>query len=175
MQGSPSKGVSQVKGDDLHFVPIPYGAPLQNDYLPSVLKAEDYPALIPPGGRIDTVAVPAILAAYNWPAKSERYRKVEHFVQNFFDRLKSLQQPPFHPKWKEVVLSAPLKGWNRFPAAQEWLDRNSGAPSDARQKFEQFIAAQARDTGRQETQTPQQDDALYRQFLQWRKSTDAKQ
>ena len=47
--------------------------------------------------------------------------------------------------------------------------------SDARQKFEQFIAAQARDTGRQETQTPQQDDAFYQQFLQWRKSTDAKQ
>jgi TRAP transporter TAXI family solute receptor len=174
VQGSPSKGVSQVKGDDLHFVPIPYSAPLQNDYLPSVLKAEDYPSLIPPGGRIDTVAVPAILAAYNWPAKTERYRKVEHFVQNFFDRLKSLQQPPFHPKWKEVVLSAPLKGWNRFPAAQEWLDRNSVPVSDTRQKFEQFMAAQARDTGeRRGTRTPDSDEALYQQFLRWQKATEA--
>jgi len=37
--------------------------------------------------------------------------------------------------------------WNRFPAAQEWLDRNSVPVSDTRQKFEQFMAAQARDTG----------------------------
>ena len=174
VQGSPSKGVSQVKGDDLHLVPIPYSGPLQNDYLPSVLKAEDYPSLIPPGGRVDTVAVPAILAAYNWSSKTERYRKVEHFVQKFFGRLNSLQQPPFHPKWKEVVLSAPLKGWNRFPAAQEWLDKNSGATSDTRQKFEQFMAAQARDTGRQEARTPDKDEALYQQFLQWRTSNDAK-
>ena len=122
VQGSPSRAVSQVKGDNLHFVPIPYGGPLQSDYLPSVLKAEDYPSLIPPGGRVDTVAVPAILAAYNWSPKTERYNKVEHFVKLFFDRLKSLQQPPFHPKWKEVVLARLLKGWTRFPAAQEWLD-----------------------------------------------------
>jgi hypothetical protein len=65
--------------------------------------------------------------------------------------LQSLQQPPFHPKWKEVVLSAPLKGWNRFPAAQEWLDKNSAATSDARQKFEQFMGAQAQDAVRQDT------------------------
>ena len=45
-----------MKGDNLHLVPIPYSGPLQNDYLPSVLKAEDYPSLIPPGGRVDTVA-----------------------------------------------------------------------------------------------------------------------
>ena len=108
--------MTQVKGEGLHLVPIPYSGPLgEPDHLPSVLKAEDYPSLIPPGGRVDTVAVPAILAAFNWQPKTERYRKVEQFVSIFFDRLKSLQQPPFHPKWKEVVLSAPLKGWTRFP------------------------------------------------------------
>ena len=168
VQGSPSKAVTQVKGEGLHLVPIPYSGPLQNDYLPSELKAEDYPSLIPPGGRIDTVAVPAILAAYNWAPKTERYRKVEHFVQIFFDQLKSLQQPPFHPKWKEVVLSAPLKGWNRFPAAQEWLDKNAGVSADARQKFEQFLAAQARDTSRPATQATEGDAALYQQFLKWK-------
>jgi len=176
VQGSPSKGVSQVNGDDLHLVPIPYGGPLQNDYLPSVLKAEDYPSLIPPGGRVDTVAVPALLAAYNWSPKTERYRKVEHFVQKFFGQLQSLQQPPFHPKWKEVVLSAPLKGWNRFPAAQEWLDKNSAATSDARQKFEQFMGAQAQDAVRQDTRALENEQDLYQQFLNWRKSnqTDSK-
>jgi TRAP transporter TAXI family solute receptor len=168
VQGSPSKAVSQVKGDDLHFVPIPYSEPLQGDYLPSVLKAEDYPSLIPPGGRVDTVAVPAILAAYNWAPKTERSRKVEHFVKIFFDRLKSLQQPPFHPKWKEVVLSAPLKGWTRFPAAQEWLDRNATVASDSRQRFEQFMGAQARDTSGQDKRPAEDDTALYQQFLKWK-------
>jgi TRAP transporter TAXI family solute receptor len=168
VQGSPSKAVSQVKGDNLHFVPIPYSGPLQSDYLPSELRAEDYPSLIPPGGRVDTVAVPAILAAYNWAPKTERYRKVEHFVKIFFDRLKSLQQPPFHPKWREVVLSAPLKGWTRFPAAQEWLDRNATVASDSRQRFEQFMGAQARDTSGQDKRPAEDDTALYQQFLKWK-------
>ena len=170
VQGSPSRAVSQVKGDNLHLVPIPYSEPLQSDYLPSELRAEDYPSLIPPGGRIDTVAVPAILAAYNWSPKSERYGKVDHFVKIFFDRLKSLQQPPFHPKWKEVVLSAPLKGWTRFPAAQDWLDRNATVASDTRQRFEQFMGAQARDTGRQDTPAAEDDAKLYQQFLKWKES-----
>jgi hypothetical protein len=87
--------------------------------------------------------------------------------------LKSLQQPPFHPKWKEVVLSVPLKGWNRFPAAQEWLDKNAGATLDARQKFEQFMAAHAKDTGGQGARTPDNDEELYQQFLKWRKSNQA--
>ncbi len=68
---------------NLHFVPIPYSGPLQSDYLPSELRAEDYPSLIPPGGRVDTVAVPAILAAYNWAPKTERYRnRVAAFREN---------------------------------------------------------------------------------------------
>ncbi len=170
---SPSKAVSMVKGEqNLHLVPIPYSEPLQGDYLPSELRAEDYPSLIPSGGRIDTVAVPAILAAYNWSPKNERYAKVENFVKIFFDRLKSLQQPPFHPKWKEVVLSAPLKGWTRFPAAQEWLDRNATVASDTRQRFEQFMGAQARDTGGQDSKT-EDDTALYQQFLKWKESQPA--
>ena len=34
----------------------------------------------------------------------------------------TFQNPPFHPKWKEVSLSAPLPDWQRFPAAKQWLD-----------------------------------------------------
>ena len=125
VQGAPSKFITQIKDDNLHFVSIDYATPLQVDYLPSQLKSEDYPALIPAGERVDTISVPAILAAYNWAPGTERFRKVEHFVQGFFDKFKEFQQPPFHPKWKEVVLSAPLNGWTRFPAAQAWLNQHS--------------------------------------------------
>ena len=168
VQGAPSRAVSQVKGDNLHFVPIDYSAPLQGDYLPSVLKAEDYPSLMAPGERVDTVAVPAILAAYNWPANTDRYRKVDHFVQVFFDKFQNFQQPPFHPKWKEVVLGAPLKGWQRFRPAQEWLDRHSGAASsDVRGKFDAFLASRAILANERAALTPEQNENLFQQFLKW--------
>jgi hypothetical protein len=63
-----------------------------------------------------------------------------------------------------------LKGWTRFPAAQEWLDTNSTVASDTRQKFDAFMAAQARDTGRQDTRAAEDDGALYQQFLKWKES-----
>jgi TRAP transporter TAXI family solute receptor len=170
VQGSPSKFITTIKDENLHFVPVDYAAPLQVDYLPSQLKAEDYPALIPPGGHVDTIAVPAILAAYNWTPGTDRYRKVEHFVQAFFERFKDFQQPPFHPKWKEVALNAPLKGWTRFPAAQAWLDAHAKtAAPDTRSKFDQFMAGRASQGLAAATQ--EQNAALFQQFLQWQQET----
>jgi TRAP transporter TAXI family solute receptor len=176
VQGAPSRAVSQVTGDNLHFVPIEYSAPLQGDYLPSVLKAEDYPSLIPPGERVDTVAVPAILAAYNWPANTDRYRKVDHFVQVFFDKFQNFQQPPFHPKWKEVVLGAPLKGWQRFRPAQVWLDQHSNAASssDVRGKFDDFLTSRAIPANERAALTPEQSEGLFQQFLKWQTMQDQK-
>jgi TRAP transporter TAXI family solute receptor len=175
VQGAPSRAVSQVKGENLHFVPIEYSAPLQGDYLPSVLKAEDYPSLMAPGERVDTVAVPAILAAYNWPANTDRYRKVEHFVQVFFDKFQNFQQPPFHPKWKEVVLGAPLKGWERFRPAQEWLDRHATTTSsDMRGKFDAFLASRAILPSERAALTPEQSENLFQQFLKWQAAQDPK-
>ena len=51
-----------------------------------------------------------MLAAYNWAPNTERYRKLALFVDNFFTKFPTFQNPPFHPKWKEVSLSAPLAG-----------------------------------------------------------------
>jgi hypothetical protein len=41
-----------------------------------------------------------------------------------------------------------------------------------RQKFDQFMATQVR-TGRQGARAPEQEDALYRQFLKWKKTRPA--
>ncbi len=172
VQGSPSKFITQINDENLHFVPVDYAAPLQVDYLPSQLKSEDYPTLIPPGERVDTIAVPAILATYNWAPGTDRYRKVENFVQAFFDKFKDFQKPPFHPKWKEVVLSAPLKGWTRFPVAQAWLDQHANtAMSDTRSKFDVFMTARASQTGQSPAATPEQNTVLFQQFLQWQQGT----
>jgi TRAP transporter TAXI family solute receptor len=177
VQGVPSKFTTTIKDERFHLVPVEYAAALQADYLPSQLKAEDYPALIPAGQRVDTIAVPAILAAYNWAPGNERYRKVERFVQAFFDKFENLQKPPFHPKWKEVALTAPLPGWKRFPAAQAWLDQHTttaSTASDMRRKFDQFMATRGSQSGASAA-TPDQNSALFEQFLEWQKTSAAKQ
>jgi len=174
VQGVPSKFTTTIKDERFHLVPIDYAPALQADYLPSQLKAEDYPSLVPAGQRIDTIAVPAILAAYNWVPGSERYKKVERFVQAFFDKFEDLQKPPFHPKWKEVALAVPLQGWKRFPAAQAWLDRHANTASETRRKFDQFIAARGLDPEKSASATPEQNSALFEQFLEWQKASAAK-
>jgi len=113
-----------VRDPNLHLVPVGYEKPLQQEYLPSTLSSADYPNLIADGAAVDTIAAEAVLASYNWQPTSDRYRRLSLLVESLFTRIAQLQRPPFHPKWKEVALKAPVAGWNRFQAAQEWIDRN---------------------------------------------------
>jgi len=129
--GKPVRLISKLTGTDrLHFVPIPYPGQLIGDYLPATLNHNDYPELIASGDTVDTVAVGAVLIAYDWPRTNvDRYRRVQRFVEAFFPRIGEFQRPPRHPKWHEVNLAATLPGWTRFEAAQEWLDSHQrGAP-----------------------------------------------
>ena len=169
VQGKPSKFSITIKDENFHLIPVDYAKSLQPDYLPAQLTSEDYPNLIAKGERIDTIAAPAVLAAYNWTPNTERYRRLARFVDAFFAKIATLQQPPFHPKWKEVALHTPLSGWSRFRAAQEWLDRKSVgmASSDVRRMFEQFLSEnQARSPGFAKSEDR---EMLFRQFLEWQK------
>jgi TRAP-type uncharacterized transport system substrate-binding protein len=105
------------------FLPVEYDAKFEDYYLPSSIEATDYPNLVPKGERIATIAVPTILAAYNWPEQSDRYRRMARLVDHLFSRLDKLQSPGFDPKWKDVNLRANVPGLARFRPAQEWLDR----------------------------------------------------
>jgi TRAP-type uncharacterized transport system substrate-binding protein len=109
------------------FLPVPYQREFEEYYLPAVLDNKDYPQLIPVGERIDTLSIPTVLAAYNWPKGSDRYYRVARLTSLLFDRVEKLHAPGFHPKWKEINLSATVPGLSRFPAAQEWLDRAARA------------------------------------------------
>jgi TRAP transporter TAXI family solute receptor len=162
VQGKPSKIISQIRNDQLHLVPVDYDKSLQGDYLPATLSAQDYPHLISDQEHVDTIAVPAVLAAYNWAPNTDRYRKVALFVDNFFTKFPTFQNPPFHPKWKEVSLSAPLPNWQRFPAAAQWLDRHGIEP--VARRFDEFL--------RQLPTTPNlsseaEKEALFKQFQAW--------
>jgi len=107
------------------FLPVPYED--FGFYLPSALTSRDYPRLIPEGQQIETIAVPTILAAYNWPRDSDRYRRVERLADYLFDRIGKLQTAGFHPAWKDVNLNAKVPGLTRFRPAQDWLDRHAVA------------------------------------------------
>jgi TRAP transporter TAXI family solute receptor len=162
--GKPYKSVSNFKDDRFHLVPVSYDKPLQGDYLPARLTSADYPNLISGEEReVDTIAVPAVLAAYNWAPNTDRYRKLATFVDGFFAKFPTFQNPPFHPKWKEVSLTAPLAGWNRFPAAQQWLDRNNLQPV-ARERFEEFLR---QNPAGAKVQTAAEKEALFKQFQAW--------
>jgi hypothetical protein len=104
------------------FLPVPFQD--FEFYLPSTLSNRDYPKLIPEGQQIETIAVPTILASYNWPKSSDRFRRVARLTNYLFDRMSKLQTPGFHPAWKDVNLAAPVPGLTRFSVAQDWLDQH---------------------------------------------------
>ena len=119
-----------VKGkweEGFRFLSVDYGPRFADYYLASSLEASDYPNLIKPGERIATIAVPTVLASFNWPDGSPRYERVSRFVDVLFSRIDRLKSPGFDPKWKDVNPAARVPGLARFQAAQEWLDRNANA------------------------------------------------
>jgi TRAP transporter TAXI family solute receptor len=171
--GKPYKSVSSFVNDGrFHLVNVDYEKPLQGDYLPAALTAKDYPNLIAEGETVDTIAVPAVLAAYNWQTGTERYRKLSQFVEAFFAKFPTFQNPPFHPKWKEVSLSAPLKGWTRLPYAQQWLDTHGIGPT-ARGRFEDFMNQNP--AAAKGAQTQADREALFKQFQAWKADQTAKE
>src|SRR5690348_14020296 len=163
--GKPYKSVSNFKNDGrFHLARVDYVKPLQGDYLPATLTAKDYPNLIAEGETVDTIAVPAVLAAYNWAPNTERYRKLSQFVDAFFTKFPTFQNPPFHPKWKEVSLSAPLADWTRLPYAETWL-KTHNVETVARSRFDDFLKQTPSAAATVKTEGDR--DALFKQFQAW--------
>src|SRR5215468_11277604 len=104
-----------------HFLSIEFGKQFEDFYLPCPLTHDDYPHLIADGETIDTLCMSAVLAVYNFPKGSDQARRVERFIQYYFERFERLKQPSFHPKWKEVNLRANVPGWSRYWLATEKL------------------------------------------------------
>jgi len=110
------------------FLPVTYDNKFEDYYLPATLEAADYPALIKPGEGISTISVPTVLVSYNWPAGSNRYQRVARFTDYLFSRIDKLQVSGFDAKWQTINLGATVPGLNRFPAAQQWLERQARQP-----------------------------------------------
>jgi TRAP transporter TAXI family solute receptor len=164
--GKPIPAVAQRSG--LRLLAVPFAKPLRDEFLPASLTSDDYPTLVEPGTRVDTVAVGTVLIAYNWTKDSDQYKKIRKFVAAFFPQIAKLQVAPHHPKWREVNLAATLPGWTRFSAAEAWLAQNKSENEPAvtdrteRDKFDQFVRARGGQAG-----SAEDHEKLFQEFLQW--------
>jgi TRAP-type uncharacterized transport system substrate-binding protein len=108
------------------FLPVEYTDKLEY-YTPSYLEHTDYPALIAQGTQIATIAVPAVLAVFDWPRGSERHPRLVRLVDYLFARIERLQKEPgYHEKWRDVNIAATVPGWKRFQPLQDKLDKATG-------------------------------------------------
>src|SRR3954454_10841695 len=165
--GKPAGAMAKLKASDgFRIVPVSFDKPLQSEYLPATLTTEDYPGLIAPGQKVETIAVSAVLIAFNWPKNTDRYRRIQRFVDAFFPRLDEFQKAPRHPKWREANLAAVLPGWKRFEGADEWLARREKVASSERDQFGAFLAQRG---PAPVAQTTEDRDRLFQEFLTWSK------
>jgi uncharacterized protein len=150
----------------LHFLPIPFSADIVSGYLPTDLTHDDYPNLIPSGQVIETIADEVVLIGYNWPKNTDRFRRVQRFVDAFFPKIAEFRKAPNHPKWREVNLAVELKGWKRFEPAREWLasNRNAGT-ADLRTQFQQFIGSPEAGA------SPERNEQLFQEFMKWKQTS----
>jgi uncharacterized protein len=125
----PSRLLQDIRPEDnLHFLSIV--GDLAPTYLATTITSDDYPDLVSKNVPISTVAVGTVLVAYDWPTKSERYQRVDRFVQAFFAHLEELKAR--RPKWREFEISTSVPGWTRFPGAEQWLKKAEIAPQPDR-------------------------------------------
>jgi uncharacterized protein len=162
--GKPEATIRAIEaGSNFRLVPVPLNAQLVDSYLPTSLDHASYPNLIPAGPPVETVAVSSVLITLSTASDTARAKRVNRFVDALFDRFDQFHRPGFHPKWREINLSAQLQGWTRYPEAALLL-RNTSDPAQ-RSSFDAYLnqsgqTATGIDNTRRET--------LFRDFLRWR-------
>jgi TRAP-type uncharacterized transport system substrate-binding protein len=167
--GKPVDFFARIPVDSgLHFVPIPFSKIFADYYTVGELTSKEYPGLVPAGQPVDTIAAPAVLAVFNWSKGSDRYRRIERFVERLFTKWDQFREPPRHPKWRDVNLAATVPGWSRWTVAEEMLRRirpkDAVDPQVASSDFSAFL----KDKGSPAANfTQEQREALFREFLQW--------
>ena len=152
----------------LHLVPIPFTKTFADYYTLGEFETKDYPSLVAEGQKVDTIAVPAVLAVFNWPRGSDRYRRVERFVERLFINWDQFLVAPRHPKWRDVNLGATVPGWTRYFIAEQMLERFHGPSVSAQEDISRDFQAFLNRIGTSAPQSQADREALFREFLQWR-------
>ena len=121
---APSPILSHILAEDsLRLANVTYSDAFQGIYNPAEITAETYPDLVQ-DKYIETISVPTILAVYNkFPPTSARYKNLVAFTDAFLATVPRLGQPPRHPKWREIDLTANVDGWTQFEYFRTAIDR----------------------------------------------------
>jgi TRAP-type uncharacterized transport system substrate-binding protein len=160
--------LTKFKNDgEFKILPLPIDR-FDEYYIPATLTSADYPGFIKPGEKIETLGVQTVLAVYNWSRESDRFRRVQRFIDRYFDLFEKFHVPPYHPKWKNVNLAANVPGWIRYALADDKLKQMSAskappptAPGDTALAQKKTIRTGGADAADQEK--------LFQQFLEWSK------
>jgi TRAP-type uncharacterized transport system substrate-binding protein len=151
------------------LLPVDYTKELEEYYLPAQLEAADYPKLIPAGQRVSTIAVPTVLAVYNWSTDTDRARRLARLIDYLFERWPNLHKPPYDPKWKDVNLAATVPGWRRYPLMQVKLDQLAAARTQGSQSVANAEAAPKAQPRAQGTRPKGEQDRVMKEFNDWNK------
>ena len=140
--------------DGVHFLPLGLTPTLSSRYLPAELNIQQYPLLIGEGeagigAPVPTIALPMLLAVYNWPVGSPTHRILSLFAAEF-SRIAPVSLEP--------------TGWTRFlpGTASGTLTHRVTPPaqmtSEQREKlFREYEKWRAQ----------RQREALFEDYLRW--------
>jgi TRAP-type uncharacterized transport system substrate-binding protein len=154
------------KDGSIRLLAMPFTRALEDGYTPAALRSDDYPALIPPGVTVETVAVSAVLMAHNAKGAEESAQRLAAFVPIFLNTMSERPLLDRHVKWKEVNLAATVPGWTRLAPAEAWLRKAKQQQALALQKsFEQFLR-ETRRPGSVDLSPPELRK-LFDEFVSW--------
>jgi TRAP-type uncharacterized transport system substrate-binding protein len=165
--GKPVDYFSNIKPDSgLHFLPVRGTNVFDDIYAYGELTNTDYPTLVQKGETIETIAVPTVLAVFNWPRNSDRWQRLQKFTNALFSKFDRFQQAPFHPKWREVNLAAEVPGWSRSVLAENALQAVASASLSGaeRKNFDAFLVQSQGG----KALSPTERERLFRDFMTWR-------
>ena len=119
--GKPNHLIARFKNDaGFRLMEIPFDK-FDEFYVPSVLTQRRLSELHQEGREGRDHRRPAVLAVYNWPRTSDRFRRVSRFIDYMFDRFDNFKGPGYNPLWKDINLAAQVPGWSRYWVAEEKL------------------------------------------------------
>jgi hypothetical protein len=141
--GKPMPQLLRLARDgSVRLLDLSFARGLDEAYSPAVFVADDYPALVPPGQMVETLAVSPVLLTNSGKGSEEAARRVARVIPGLFGGLSGLALADRHPKWRDVNLAATLPGWSRFAAAEQWLAKAREQQAGSLQKrFEDFLRA----------------------------------
>jgi TRAP transporter TAXI family solute receptor len=167
--GKPQDLFTKFKNDQGYkFLSVPFDK-FDDLYVPSVFTSEDYPGYIKPGEKVEALGVPVVLAVYNWPKGNDRFRRIERFIEYFFDRFEGFQKPPYHPAWKSINLASNVPGWTRYWVAEDKLKQMVAAKGESKPpRIDTQLARQQ--AARAAPNDAAEQERLFQRFLEWNKA-----